>query len=285
MKLTFSPFWTLLLGAVCIGFSPIFARMSEVGPIATAFWRMAFAAPFLFASGKISSIGAITSLPWKFIGLAGVFFACDLIFWHLSLTYTTVANATLLTNSVPIFVTLGAWLLWRETVSKSFMMSVGVTLFGAGMLTGNTLTTAPSHLLGDSLAVLSAVFYSAYFLAIRIARERVNSSRRVMFAISLVSSVIILLVALLTEEHIIPQTLYGWGVIIALALVVQAIGQTLITAAMAQLKTSLSSVGLMLQPVVAAGVAWWLFGEVISLAQVMGGLIVLLGVYMASRSR
>jgi drug/metabolite transporter (DMT)-like permease len=285
MKLTFSPFLTLLVGAACIGFSPIFARMSEVGPIATAFWRMALAAPFLFASGKIPSTRDITCLPWKFIGLSGLFFACDLIFWHLSLTYTTVANATLLTNSVPIFVTLGAWLLWRETVSKSFIISVGVTLFGAGMLTGNNLTTAPSHLLGDSLAVLSAVFYSAYFLAIRIVRERVDSSRMVMLAISLVSSGMILVVALLTDERIIPQTLYGWLVIIALALVVQAIGQTLITSAMAQLKTSLSSVGLMLQPVVAALVAWWLFSEAIGLAQVMGGLIVLLGVYMASRTR
>jgi drug/metabolite transporter (DMT)-like permease len=285
MKLTFSPFFALLLGAVCIGFSPIFARMSEVGPIATAFWRMALAAPFLLVSGKLPSIHTIARVPWRFICLAGLFFACDLSFWHLSLIYTTVANATLLTNSVPIFVTLGAWLLWRETVSKKFIISVGVTLLGAGMLTGNSLTTAPSHFWGDSLAVLSAVFYSAYFLAIRVVRERVDSSRLVMLAVSLVSSVIILGFAYLMNERVIPQSLYGWLVVIALALIVQAIGQTLITSAMAQLKTSLSSVGLMLQPVVAALVAWWLFAEAIGFAQIIGGLIVLLGVYMASRTR
>lgn len=275
----------LLLGVACIGFSPIFARMSEVGPIATAFWRMALAIPFLLVSNKLPTLQERRQLPWKLVCLASVFFACDLSFWHISLFYTNVANATLLANSIPIFVTLGAWLMWRETVSKKFIVSVGITLFGAGMLTGNDIAAAPSHLLGDSLAVLAAAFYSAYFLTIRVIRLQVDSARLVMLAISFVSSILLLIGALLLDEKIVPVTLYGWAVIIALALITQAIGQTLITTAMTQMKTSLSSIGMMLQPVVAALVAWWLFGEAITISQMAGGLIILLGMYLASQSR
>jgi drug/metabolite transporter (DMT)-like permease len=282
MQRHFSPIWILLLGAAFLGVSPILPRLSEVGPIATAFWRMALAIPF-FLLWERPKPQVFLTIPWKQIVLAGLFFAGDLSVWHIALHYTTVANATLLTNCAPIFVTIGAWLLWRETVTMAFMASVALTLFGAGMLTGLSLSMSPAHFIGDSLSVLSALFYSLYFLSIRSARDSAASSCVIMIAVSLACGGFLLSFSLLRGEVIVPSSFRGWSVLIALALFTQAIGQTLVTVAMAHLKTSVSAMGLLLQPVVAAAIAWFLFDEVLGPTQLVGGVIVLIGVYLVSR--
>ncbi len=41
-------FLCLLAGGVCIAFAPIFVRLSDTGPVASAFWRTALAVPFLW---------------------------------------------------------------------------------------------------------------------------------------------------------------------------------------------------------------------------------------------
>src|SRR5215470_17060499 len=102
----------LVLGAVSISWSPIFVRLSLVGPVATAFWRLSLALIPLAASlrfDKQRNRGRRRPHQpgdYMAVALPGVFLAADLAFWHISLHMTTVANATLLANMAPIFVTL-----------------------------------------------------------------------------------------------------------------------------------------------------------------------------------
>src|SRR5260221_12596059 len=106
----------LLLGAAFIALSPIFVRLSEAGPSATAFWRVALAVPvlwFLRLSWKGPRGNSISGSKLLFFA-AGVAFAGDLAFWHLSIQHTSVANATLLANLAAPFVTLAAWLFFRR---------------------------------------------------------------------------------------------------------------------------------------------------------------------------
>ncbi|HMQ52456.1 MAG TPA: EamA/RhaT family transporter, partial [Anaerolineae bacterium] len=99
----------LLVGGAAIAFSPIFVRLSELGPVATAFWRMALALPafWLWAAWPVS--GSSPAPPawghYRWLGLAGIFFAGDLIAWHWALEFTTVSNSTILANCAPILVT------------------------------------------------------------------------------------------------------------------------------------------------------------------------------------
>ena len=102
-------FAILLLGAVGIAFAPIFVRLSEVGPVATAFWRVCLAAPvlWLWMSASPPRPGGRTRKPeslrdYARLSLAGLFFAGDLAFWHWAIQFTSVANATLLANFAPI---------------------------------------------------------------------------------------------------------------------------------------------------------------------------------------
>ena len=105
----------LFAGAVAIATSPLFVKVSDAGPVATAFWRVALALPVLWTWSVIERRGdhrASFARDRHLIIAAGLFFAGDLAVWHWSIVRTTVANATLLANLAPIFVTLAVWLLY-----------------------------------------------------------------------------------------------------------------------------------------------------------------------------
>src|SRR4051794_28578954 len=103
---TLFAFIALLLGAVAMGASPLFVRLADVGPYASAFWRCALALPFLaiWAAWEKGGLAASVRGIDRAVILSGVFFAGDLFFWHLSIMATTVANATFFATTAPIWV-------------------------------------------------------------------------------------------------------------------------------------------------------------------------------------
>lgn len=278
-------FVALLAGGCAIGFAPIFVRWSDTGPVASAFWRLALAAPLLWlwvGTQKSASVRA-TDSTLRTALLAGLFFAADLGVWHWSIVYTTIANATLLTNLAPIFVTLGGWLLFRQRVSLLFIVAMVIALAGAALLAGANISLGGTRLLGDALGVLTALFYASYLLAIK--RARAASSTATLMALSTsVSAVVLLPVALLSPQPMLPADAQGWLVLIGLALVTQVLGQGLITYALAHLSATLSSVSLLIQPLVATALAWWLFAEALGGWQFLGAAFVLVGIFIARRS-
>ena len=278
----------LLSGAVCIAFAPIFVRLSEIGPIATAFYRLALSLPLFWAwlGWQRHSVtpprGPACAADYRLLFLAGFFFACDLSFWHWSIRLTSVANATLLANFAPIFVTLGSWLIFRERFSVKFLTGMCCAITGVIILLGASVSISPQHVIGDLLGVTTAVFYGAYILTIGRLRRRF-STVTIMAWSGAGGSVALLIVTLISGESLLPPTLTGWLVLIGLALVSQTAGQSLIAWALAHLSAAFGSVTLLLQPVIAALIAWLLFAESLGLLQSVGGCVVLAGVFLARR--
>jgi drug/metabolite transporter (DMT)-like permease len=278
----------LLLGAVLVGASPIFVRLSELGPMATAFYRPFLAIPVLMlwmatdrrqnpASRKPAGRGDYFRLL-----LAGAFFSGDLAFWHLSIMNTSVANATLFANFAPIFVTLGAWLLFAQGVTRQYLTGMALALAGAAVLAGESFALAPENLLGDFFGLVTAMFLASYILAI--SRLRAGFSTATTMAWSSVGTAAVLLpVALLSGEEMIAATLYGWMILVGLALLSHAAGQGAIAYALAHLPAGFSSVGLLLEPVAAALLAWVLLAEAVSLWQAAGGAVILWGIVLARK--
>jgi drug/metabolite transporter (DMT)-like permease len=282
-------FACLLAGGVCIASAPIFVRLSDTGPVASAFWRVALAAPLLwiwvwcspsFGRGQ----GEGRKQPMAILWLAGVFFALDLGFWHWSIVWTSVANATLLANLAPIVVTLAGWILWKQKVTQVFLVGMFVAIAGMFVLVGPNFFVGGTRLAGDALAALTAVFYASYQLAIKRARDNQAATAPLMAWTSTITAIVLLPFALLSPQPMLPSGTYGWLVLFGLAVVSQILGQGLIAYASAHLPASLTSVSLLIQPVVAALVAWALFGEAVGAAQFVGGAIVLAGIWIARRA-
>jgi len=275
----------LLLGAVAIGSSPIWVRLSEVGPVATAFWRTALAVPFLLlwvALEQRTRTSRAEANP-RALALAGIYFAGDLSFWHVSILLTSVATSTLLANLAPIFVTLAGWLWLKEKVSGPFVLGLAVAMLGVSLLIGPDFQGNSSALLGDVFGFVTALFYAAYILQIKRLRAQISTAR-IMAASSIVTAIILLPVAWLLGEALLPGTLYGWSIVLGLAVVSHVAGQSLIAYALAHLPASLGSVSLLIQPIFAAVFAWIVLGEAIGPLQVAGGIATLIGIGIAHRA-
>ena len=277
-------FLCLLAGGTAIAFAPILVRLSDVGPVASAFWRCALAVPLLWIwvwSKEKETDGA----PSLFVPLllAGLFFASDLGVWHFSILYTSVANSTLLANLAPIFVTLAGWLFWRRKVTRTFLVGMSLAIAGMFVLVGPNFAAGGTRLLGDALGALTGVFYAGYFLAIKVARDAGASTARLMAWSTTITAIALLPVALASPHPFLPATVAGWWVLVGLALVTQILGQGLIAYAFAHLPASLSSVSLLIQPVMATLFAWWLFGEAIGPVQFVGGAVVLAGIWLSRK--
>jgi drug/metabolite transporter (DMT)-like permease len=277
----------LFAGAAAIAFAPIFVRLSETGPIATAFWRTALAVPALAAWLAVEQRRAprprVTPRGRAMLALAGVFFGCDLAVWHWSIALTSVANSTLLANLAPIFVTLGAWLLFRERVRPAFLVGMAVALGGAFVLMGQSLSFGRTHILGDALGVVTAMFYGSYIVTVSRLVGGYTTATIVTWSAT-ATSLVLLPIALASGDVLLPHSAHGWAVLLGLALFSHAGGQSLIAYALAHLPASFSAVGLLAQPVGAAVLAWAMLAEPLGWLQALGGAIVLAGILLARRA-
>ncbi len=285
-----APKWampTLVLGALAIGFSPIFVRLSEVGPIATAFNRVVLALPFFYVmvwlQPRAQIRAACTPSVLLPVLIGGVFFATDLCFWHWSIKLTSVANATVLPNFAPVVVVIAAWLMYGERVSRGFIAGLAVAMAGIAVLLGDSFSLSASHFLGDLLGLSTSLFYGGYILAV--ARARRNASAVFVMAVGgTVSAVILWIVAYVAEGQVWPQTPHGWTIALLQSATVQAGGQALIAASLAHVATGFGATVLLLQPVVAALIAWVWFDEPLGLVQALGAIAILGGVEIARRA-
>lgn len=276
----------LLAGAACIGFAPILMRLSPLGPSATAFYRLAMALPMLLLwlwwDWRRTKAPPCATADLKGVALAGFCFAADLAVWHWSVNLTSVANATLFPNFAPIYVTLAAWLLFGQKVRPLFLLGLSLAIAGAVLLMGRNLQLGGEHLAGDGLAQLTAVFYAGYIVAVGRLRARLSTSA-IMGLSALVTTPLLLLAALASGESLAIPTGPGWLSLLALAWLSHVGGQSLIAYGLAHLPAAFGSVVLLLQPLVAALLAWVWLGEALTPLAMLGGGVILAGILLARR--
>lgn len=268
----------LLVGACIIGLSPILVRLTEAGPAAAGFWRLTFALPLL-AMLTVRTTGRI-GRPSRIAVWAGLFFALDLGFWHYAVHYTSVTNATVLSNLTPVVVTSFAWIFLKQRPAALFLVAVAAATGGAWLMAfekgGGALVNQP---LGDALSVMTALWYSLYFLCMAQGRKTQGASE-LMFWVSVIGAPLLLIAAMIAGEPILPTSALGWAALVGLGLM-HVTGQGSLAWAMGRLPTSTASVVVLVQPVVAAWLGWLLFFEPIGHLQAVGAAVTLLGVILA----
>lgn len=270
----------LVLGAVAMGASPLFVRMADVGPFASAFWRTALALPFLAVWAATEPRTPRRALMSRSVWLSGLLFAGDLFFWHLAILATTVANATFLATTAPVFVVAGAWFLLGERIAPRGFAGLALCLVGGAALVGHSYGFAPQRLTGDFYGVVTALFFAGYMLALRAARRDVPAGT-LSFISAAITTVILFGVALTLEPTLLPQSARGWAVLIALALISQVAGQGLLAFALGTLPAPFSSLVIFLEAVAAALFAWIVLHEALETMQWLGGVLILAGIFVA----
>ena len=281
-------FAALVAGAVAMGASPIFVRHADVGPFASAFWRVALALPVLVVWAAIERLLAgrtdfrISLTPA--VLLSGLFFAGDLSFWHLAILNTTVANATFMACLAPVWVLILSGMFIGEQVSRRSFIGLVVCLVGAGLLVGSSYSTDPSRLIGDFFGLVTSLFFGLYFLALRVARRTLRSGE-LSFASTLVTALALFVVALVSGNTLLLASREGMLALASLGFVSQAGGQGLLAVALGTLSAVFSSLVIFIEAIAAAFFGWLLFSESMGPLQLAGAGLILGGIWLARPSQ
>ena len=294
----------VLCGGMSIGFAPIGLRLGiglgeeGLGPQAVAFWRYVFATPMIFMLVVLIK-KRLPVRPNKFVILAGIFFALDIGLWHWALTMTTVANTTFIVNLGNISVGLLALIFLKEKLTRNWAIAVIIAVIGAGLLTQGGEGNAAGNLriYGDLLAVGAAILVSFYMLCIKIARRDI-SGLDALFWVTVTEMIVAGLLVFLSsdgvniwpfslapKESFLPAISAGFHAPLMLAIIVQCLGQGLIIAGLGRCPAAMAGVLVLVQPVVAASIAWSLFDEPLLALQILGALLILVGVALSQTGK
>jgi len=281
------PYLALVSGIVCLSFSAMFVRWADApGPV-VSFYRMSIAtlvlAPLFWRQQQRWN----HQLTWGlllFPLLGGIFTSLDHAVWSSSLSYTTAANATLLGNTAPLWVALASWLIFREHLAGLFWVGLIFTLGGAATVLGSDFLLHPTFGVGDLLAMAAGFFYGGYFIVTQRGRQHWQTLSYV-WIVNLVSSLGLLIINLLLGNSLTGYSMLSYLTFIGAALISQVGGYLSISYALGKLPASVVSPSLLGQPVLTALLAIPLLGEGLRPEQGLGGLSVLLGVYLIHRSQ
>ncbi|RCK38107.1 hypothetical protein TH24_15550 [Thalassospira xiamenensis] len=291
-----SSFWailTLVVAAILMGLGPVFVRFSGVSPDASAFWRVALAAPllgatvFLIPAGSSKpAVGNGVSVRKRDTGLmilAGLLFAADLVACHMAIEMTTVGNAILLNNLAPVIIGfLGLFGIARKP-GLMFWCGVPFAIIGGYFLFRASETGAGS-MQGDAFAVLAAFFYAGYLIVISRLRRN-HSAASIMFWSTLTTMIALGVMLMIKGNFVLPPHMTGWLALIGLAMLVHVLGQGMVSVGLKRVDEATGSMILLLQPFVASILGAVILGEMLNQWHIMGSAAVVVALLIATRRR
>ena len=277
---------TGVAGALCIAFSAVLVRLSAVTPSTSAVYRCAYALPFLglLAWRERRRFGPRSKRERQLALLAGVFFAGDLVVWHHAINAVGAGLATVLGNTQVALVPLGAWVALGERPRPATTAAIPVVLAGVVLISGVISEGAygEAPVLGGILGLLTGAFYAAFILILRQGNRDLRRPAGPLFDATLIGALGSLLAgAVLGEVNLAPTwPEHGW--LIALAVSSQVVGWLLISVSLPRLPAATTSVVLTLQPVGSVFLGIVLLAESPSPLQLVGVLVVLTGITLAT---
>jgi drug/metabolite transporter (DMT)-like permease len=273
------------VGVLALSFSAMFVRWAGVpGPV-TAFYRMFFSVFLLFPlfAPRIKHTHALKRSAILFPLLAGASTAIDLGLWTTALGYTTVSNATLLGNTSPLWVALGAWLVFRQKQSGKFWLGLLLALSGATLILGTDFILHPRFGIGDVMAIFTGFFYGLYFLFTEKSREHFDSINHI-WLVGVGASLTLFIINKLLGHPLTGFSTSTWLIFLSTAFVSQLIGYMAMAYAQGHVPASVVAPTMILQPVLSTILAIPLFGEIPGSWQIIGGTIALAGIYIVNQS-
>jgi drug/metabolite transporter (DMT)-like permease len=279
---------TLAIAIAGISWSAIFVRWAGVPGTVSAFYRVLIAGAVLWVWRGVRGVrGATRPFDRRAAWIAvagGVFFALDLALWNTAVMKTEAAVASLLGNNTPIFVGILTWLVLRRRPRNSFWIGLALSLAGCVLIIGAGLTSGGTRnsMTGDVLAITASVFFAAYLIV----TERVRQSMDTLTfnALAMAGSVAALLI--IAASLGLPLAGFStrtWMALTGLGLISQLVAYYALVYALGHLPATITSVGLLAQIPCTAALAWILLGEPLGAAQLAGGAVVLVGIYVVTR--
>ncbi len=281
----FPPYLALVLGVIFISTSAILVRWSQAPAAVIAFYRLLFTllmmAPF-WAVAKKWDVSGITRREWLLMGLSGVMLAFHFIFWFISLEMTSVASSVVLVTLSPLFTFVGARIFFQEKAPAKALLG-GAMAMGGGMIIGwGDFAYGMQAVIGDLLALLAALLVAVYWMIGQFMRKVTDSFTYTSIVYGM-SALTLFIYMLLSGESFAPYPAMEWLLFIALAIFPTLLGHSVFNWSLKWVSASAVSVSVLGEAAGASILACFLLGEAITLQQGLGGIILLIGIFIFNR--
>ncbi len=271
------PKLSLVIGIVCISFSPIFVKLAASPAITSGFYRIFIAwlllLPYCILKGKLKTTRR--ALIITIIG--GVVFGADIAMWNISLLKISATISTLLANLAPVWVGLMSYILFKHKAGKLFWAGTFVAVIGMVILVGYDNVLHLQFSSGILYAVAASMLYAAYLMITKGIIKHINTFT-FMFYNMLGAAVFLLTIALIRGDALTGFDTGTWGCFLGMGMLCQLIGWLTINHSLRYLESTRVAISLLGQTVIAGFLAVGLLGETLHAKEIIGGVIVLAGI-------
>ncbi|MBN8193491.1 DMT family transporter [Bacillus sp. NTK074B] len=275
-----NPYLILAIGVISVSTSAILVKVSSAPAGVLAFYRLFFTvllmSPVFFLK-YVKELKLITLKDWMFSILAGVFLAFHFILWFESLQYTSVASSTVLVTLQPLFAFIGAYLFFQEKLTGKALLSAVLAVVGSFIISWGDFRISGSALWGDILALAACALVTGYLLFGQAIRKRLSLITYT-YLVYVISSIVLFIYALARSESLGPYPKEDWIYFLLLAIIPTLLGHSLFNWSLKWLSTSTISMAILFEPIGASILAYWLLGEKVLVTQVIGGIVIIIGV-------
>ena len=279
-------FWALLIGLSTFSFSPILVRFAQDAPGMTiAVWRTVIAtvalAPFALLRAR-KEMHAFNRRDYVMIGGGGIFLGLHFSTWIESLYHTSVASASVLVTTSPIFLAVLGYLFLKERLSPQVNLAIVLAVVGAALIGFGDLADAGGSdpLFGNSLALGSALLFSVYILVGRVARRKTSWIAYV-FPLYTMTALTILVIALVLDTPLFGFSPGFYALCAAMAIGPQIIGHGSFNYAVRYVPAAMLGLLSLIEPIGASILAYILFDEIPTVLAIGGMFIVLSAISFA----
>ncbi|HTD98658.1 MAG TPA: DMT family transporter [Mucilaginibacter sp.] len=272
-----NPKASLIIGIVCISFSPIFVKLAVSPPIASGFYRIFFAwlvlAPYCIYKGALR----IERKALWIAVLGGVVFGADIAIWNLSLIKISATISTLIANLAPVWVGLLSFVVLRKRSGVLFWIGTWVAILGMVVLVGYQHILHLQFNIGLVYALIASLFYAIYIMITKDVLRKI-STITFMFYNMLAASVFLLAICGFRHDELLHYPTTTWLHLLGMGLICQLAGWITINYSLNYLEATKVSIALLSQTVIAGFWAMLFLSERLELKEIIGSVIVLAGI-------
>ncbi|MBM7666710.1 drug/metabolite transporter (DMT)-like permease [Solibacillus kalamii] len=276
------PYIPIIIGVISVSLSAIFVKLSSADAGVIAFYRMLFSIMIMlpwFLMKYKNEIKVLSKRDWTFSSIAGVFLSFHFILWFESLNYTSVASSTVLVTMQPLFAFIGTYLFFKEKITLQTFIAGGIAILGSVLISWGDFKISGTALYGDILALIACALITGYLLFGQDVRKRLSLVTYTMVVYS-VSTVTLFFYIIVKGESFGPYPAIDWMWFILLAIIPNLLGHNLFNWVLKWTSTNVISIAILFEPVGAALLAMFIFNEYLTVSQIVGGLVVILGIML-----
>lgn len=286
-KTPLPPRFVLFIGVLATSTSAILVRYAQedAPSLVIATGRLTIASFLLlpFAARRGDELQRLPRRGWRLALLSGIVLGLHFAGYISSLRYTSIAAATVLATSTPVWVGLAAPLFLGERLHRYALIGLALALAGGSTIGLGGGGAGSNPLLGNTLALSSALTGAVYLLIGRDLRPRLSLVSYTLIVYGMAAFTLLVL-TLATGQPILGYPAHVYLLCLLMALFPQLLGHSSYNYALAFLPVAYVSIAVISEPVGASLLGWLLFGEVPTLATACGGALIIAGVLLASRT-